>query len=395
MITIDDARRALAGAVRPLPARRVPRPDALGCRLAAAPVSDVDVPPADVSAMDGYAVRAVDLAGGGALPVAFEVAAGSVPCALPGLAAARIFTGAPLPEGADTVVEQELAEVTDDGAVRLQPLPEGSNVRRRGELFAAGRELARPGDVVTPQRLALLAAGGAGFVEVFAKPRVTVISTGSELASANTVPGPGQIRDSNGPLLDALVRAAGLAPPLIAHAADDQSTLRTRLEASCAEADLVLTTGGVSVGDYDLVPGVVEALGGRILFHRVNQKPGKPILVARLSGTWLIGLPGNPLAVLTGWRLYALPLLRALGGDDRAFDEQPIAAELTAPAINAGRRTVLRPAQLVQSPTGARVTILDWKGSHDLVAGAAADALARLEPGARLAAGETVLCYPL
>jgi len=395
MITIDDARAAIAAAARPLPPRRVPLADALGCRLAAPVAAAVDLPPADVSAMDGYAVRRADLAGGAPLPVAFEIPAGSVPPPLPEGAAARIFTGAFLPEGADTVVEQELAEVADDGAVRLQPLLAGSNVRRRGELFAVGRELGRPGDVVTPQRLALLAAAGAAALTVIPRPRVTVISTGSELAASGTAPGPGQILDSNGPLLDALARAAGLAPPRTLRAADRRQDLRNQLESALAGADLVVTTGGVSVGDYDLVPGVADELGGRVLFHRVNQKPGKPVLAARIADAWLVGLPGNPLAVRTGWRLYALPLLRALAGDPDPFGEKPVAAELTAPAENPGRRTVLRPARLHRDGGRTRVTILDWKGSHDVVAGAAADALARLEPGARLTAGDTVPCYPL
>lgn len=395
MIAIDDARAAIAAAARPLPVRRVPLSEALGCRLAAPVFSGVDLPSADVSAMDGYAVRRADLAASAALPVLFEVPAGTVPPPLSQRAAARIFTGALLPGGADTVIEQELAEPAEGGEVRLQPLPAGSNVRRRGELFGAGEELARPGDMVTPQRVALLAAGGAVSVVVIPRPRVTVISTGSELAGPGTAHSPGQILDSNGPLLDALTRGAGLAPPRRLRVADDRQALRAQLERARAGADLLVTTGGVSVGDYDLVPGVVEELGGEILFHRVNQKPGKPVLAARLGGAWLVGLPGNPLAVLTGWRLYAFPLLRTLAGDPEAFDEELVAAELTAPAANAGRRTVLRPAKLVHGKARTRVTILEWKGSHDVAAGAAANALARLEPGVRLDAGEIVLCYPL
>ncbi len=395
MITIDDARAALAAAAAPLPAHSVHLRDALGRRLRAPVFARDDLPPTDVSAMDGYAVRHTDLAAGLALPVVFEVPAGSAPPPLPPRRAARIFTGASLPPGADTVVQQELAERAADGSVRLEVLPAGSNLRRRGELFTTGQELARAGEVVTPQRLALLAAAGAVEIEVTPRPLVTVVCTGSELAVAPAPPGPGQIRDSNGPLLNALARSAGLAPPPTVHAADELGALVAALEAALAGADIVVTAGGVSVGDYDLVPAAIEELGGRILFHGVRQKPGKPVLAARCGGAWLLGLPGNPLAVLTGWRLYVLPLAQALGGDAPAFDEEPVPAELSGPAENAGRRTVLRLARIVRHGSGSRVRILEWKGSHDLVAGAGADALVRLEPGAKLSAGETVRCYPL
>ncbi|HHQ49421.1 MAG TPA: molybdopterin molybdenumtransferase MoeA, partial [Acidobacteria bacterium] len=339
MIDVDTARAALATEAAPLPPRSLPLAEALGRRLAASPLADVDLPPADVSAMDGYAARSGDLRDGTALAVAFEIPAGTVPPPLPPGAAARIFTGAPLPEGADTVVEQERARPAGDRAVLLPPVPPWTNVRRRGELFAAGEALARPGDRVTPQRLALLAAGGAPTVEVIPRPRVAVLTTGSELAAAGERPGPGRIRDSNGPLLDALVRSAGLAPPERDHALDERPVLRAALQHLLDRADLVITTGGVSVGDYDLVPAVVEELGGATIFHRVAQKPGKPVLAARLGSTWLIGLPGNPLAVVVGWRLYALPLLRALAGDPAPFEEDLLEARLTGPARNRGRRT--------------------------------------------------------
>lgn len=395
MIAIDDARAALAAAAGPLPAQSVRLPDALGRRLRAPVFARDDLPPTDVSAMDGYAARHTDLAAGLALPVVFEVPAGTAPPVLLPRTAARIFTGASLPPGADTVVEQELAERAADGTVRLEALPAGSNLRRRGELFASGQQLARPGDVVTPQRLALLAAAGSVEIEVTPRPRMTVVCTGSELAVAPGPPGPGQIRDSNGPLLDALARRAGLEPPRAVHVVDELGALVAVLEAALAEADMVVTAGGVSVGDYDLVPAAIEALGGRILFHGVRQKPGKPVLAARCGNAWLVGLPGNPLAVLTGWRLYVLPLAQALGGDAPAFDEEPVPVELSGRAENAGRRTVLRLAQVEGEGTSARVTILEWKGSHDLVAAAGADALVRLEPGVKLPAGATVRCYPL
>jgi len=395
MIDLDAARALLAAEAAPLAASRLPLAEALGRWLSASPTAGVDLPPADVSAMDGYAARTMDLQAGAPLPVAFEVPAGAAPPPLAPGGAARIFTGAPLPEGADTVVEQERARAEGDGSVILPAVPPWTNVRRRGELFARGQALAHPGDRVTPQRLALLAAGGVAAVEAVLPPRVAVVTTGTELAPAGEAPAPGRIHDSNGPLLDALTRSAGLDPPERHHALDRRPDLCSALERSLGRADLVVTTGGVSVGDYDLVPGVVEELGGKMLFHRVAQKPGKPVLAARFGGSWLIGLPGNPLAVLVGWRLYALPLLRALAGDPSAFDEELLTARLTTSAHNAGRRTVLRPARLDPTEAGPTVTILPWKGSHDVVAAAAADVLVRLAPGAGLQAGDTVSCYVL
>lgn len=395
MPDLEEARARLGAAARPLPPVEVGVREALGLRLAADVSATLSLPPADVSAMDGYAARAAELAAGAPLPVAFEVAAGQVPGPLPAGHAARIFTGAPLPVGADVVVQQELAERLPDGRVRLEPLPAGSNVRRRGEVVAEGDRVAAAGGVVTAQRLALLVAAGVDRVTVYPRPRLAVVGTGSELAAPDERPGPGRIRDSNGPLLDALARTAGLAPPRIARAPDRLEELVAALERALAAAEVVLTTGGVSVGDHDLVPEAARRLGAEVLFHRVAQKPGKPILAARAGERWLVGLPGNPLAVLVGWRLYVLPLVMALAGDVEAFREEPLGARLAAPAANRGARTVLRPARLEWSGGAWVATVLPWKGSHDLAAGGAADALVRLEPGAELPAGAEVRCYPL
>ena len=199
----------------------------------------------------------------------------------------------------------------------------------------------------------------------------------------------------NGPLLDALARRAGMAAPRVSRAPDVHGDLRRSLADLLADADAVLTTGGVSVGAYDLVPEAVQALGGEILVHGVAMRPGKPVLVARIDGRWLIGLPGNPLAVLVGWRMLALPLLRALAGAPAPFDELPGRLPLASPTANPGRRTTLRPARLISGVAGWTVEVLPWKGSHDLVAAAAADALVSLNPGDDLPAGTPVPLFRL
>jgi molybdopterin molybdotransferase len=345
--------------------------------------------------MDGYAVRHADVTAGDALPVAFEVQAGTLPGPLSQGQVARIYTGAVLPYGADTVVPQEQATAGEDGVVRLELVAVGSHVRSRGEVFSAGTPLAQIGDIVTPQLIALLAAAGADRVRVIPRPRISVVVTGSEVVPVSEVPGPGQIRNSNGPMLDALVRAAGLRAPAMSSAADTTDNLGAVLSRSIVGADLVLTSGGVSVGDYDLVPEVARSLGGEVLFHRVSIKPGKPVLAVLFDGCWMLGLPGNPVSVLTGWRMFGWPLAVALGGDRVAFDEQPLFAPLEEAEANRGDRVELRPAILSGGPDDLTVRVVPWRGSHDMVAAAAANALARLEVGSSYEVGDQVACYPL
>jgi len=395
MLTIDEARQWLAEKAAPLPFTDVPLATALGLRLAADTHADVDLPPGDVSAMDGYAARASDLAAGGPLPLAFTVPAGQPPPPLPAGAVARIFTGAVLPAGSDTVVQQELTEVLADGRVRLQPLPLGSNVRSRGEVFASGARVAALGDVVTPGRLGLLAAAGAARVTAVPRPRVAVLLTGNELVAVGERPDAAKIRDSNGPMLEALAAESGLAVNAVERVGDELEATCAALRRAAAAADLVVASGGVSVGDFDLVPAAVTKLGGEIVWHKVAMQPGKPILAARLGAAWLVGLPGNPVSALVGWRMFVRPLAEALAGDGAAFGEVPLTATLALPIRNPGDRTQLRPAVLVRGAVGLRVSVRRWRGSHDLVAAAPANALARIEVGADLAEGAEVACYPL
>lgn len=395
MITFDEARALVAKHAQSLDPVEVSLGDSLGCRIAVAPRADVDSPPGNVSAMDGYAVRHADLSRGGVMPVAFEVQAGALGGQLPQGSAARIFTGAVLPEGADTVVPQEQATIGENGEVKLQELAAGSHVRWCGEVFAVGQTLAEVGELVTPQLVALFAAAGAHRVTVIPRPKVSVVVTGGEVVPVSQVPGPGQIRNSNGPMLDALVRASGMEAPTLASAADTTDELRATLSDALSDADLVLTSGGVSVGDYDLVPEVARSLGGDVLFHRVAVKPGKPLLAVRFDGCWLLGLPGNPVSVLVSWRLFGWPLAAVMAGDAEGFDERPSLARLEEAVANRGDRVEFRPAVLSGGHDDLTVRVVPWRGSHDLVAAAAANALARLEVGAAYEAGEQVSCYPL
>ena len=394
LMSLDAARQLLADRVAPLPAVELALADALGCRLAEPVRADVDMPAADVSVMDGYAMRWDDLASG-PLPVAFEIPAGHMPGELARGSTARIFTGAVLPKGADTVIPQEQAEVQADGKVKFEPTERGSFIRRQGELCSAGTPVAAAGDWLTPQFVAMLGAVGAARVRVIPRPRVAVLSTGSELVPLDQHPGPGKIRDSNGIMLATLARAAGFELTFATHVPDDRDALHEAFTRAVDQADLVVSTGGVSVGDHDLVPEILSALGAETLFHKLSIKPGRPALTARFEDAWFVGLPGNPVSALVGWRMFARAVGNTLAGDGQALREEPEPAILTEPTQNRGRRTLLTPALLTTGREGAQVTPLHWKGSHDIVNAARANALALLDIGAKLEPGAVVDCYRL
>jgi len=373
----------------------LPVEQASGLYLAEAPVSDIPLPHFDSSTMDGYAVRAADLEGGEALPCRIEIPAGHTPPPLPQGEAARIFTGAVVPDGADTVVQQELATVDSSGSVTLEPLPQGKNIRYRGELLQAGDPLGVAGEQITPWMIARLVAGGAARLGVYPRPKVSVILTGSELLGADELPAEGHIRDSNGPMLSALVQQAGGEYLGRTTEPDDLDSLTSAFEDATNNSDVIVTSGGVSVGDYDFVPAAVEALGGEILFHRLAMKPGKPILVARIGQTWLVGLPGNPVSVLCGWRFFARPLLQTLMGDSAAFSDQPVRATMSTPSSNRGDRTLFVPSIISYNSGDATVEQLPWKGSHDIVNTTSANAFLRIEANTDLKIGDGVDVYPL
>lgn len=395
MTDLDEARALLAQSVTALAPVEKDTENAAGLRLASVPVADRDVPAMDISAVDGYAVRAADLVKGVPLPVVFVAAAGSTPQVLGEGGAARIFTGAVVPEGADTVVAQEDARVMANGMVRLGGWVAGANIRRRGETFTAGIPLAGGRDVLTPHRVGVLATGGAATVRVVPRPRLAIVSTGNELVGAADNPAGWQVRDSNGPLLAAAAREALVAVSVRRRTGDSLAEICACLEACLTDAEVVCTSGGVSVGDFDLVPKAVAELGGEALLHRVNMRPGKSLFVGRIAGKWLVGLPGNPAAVVTCWRLFARPLIEALAGDGDAFVEEPLATVVSEVARNRSERPVLRPARLVAREGEILAVVRSWHGAAGVEAQETANALARLEAGAEVRAGGRVACYPL
>ncbi|HEV7888740.1 MAG TPA: gephyrin-like molybdotransferase Glp [Acidimicrobiales bacterium] len=319
MIPLDEARGVvLAGCFR-LPAERVPVDEALGLITSEAVVSAQAVPPFANTAMDGFAVRAADTAETPAtLTVVGTVAAGSRDLVPVGQGeAVRIMTGAPIPPGADAVVMVERTQMTEDGGtvVVLQAASAGDHVRAPGEDVAVGQEVFPAGTELSPGHLGVLASIGVFDVSVFRRPRVGVLSTGDELVDDDRPLQPGQIRDSNRHTLLALVAQAGCTPVDLGVAPDDEAAITDAIERGLSQADALLTSGGVSVGDFDYVKVVLDKLsGGSMRWMQVAVKPAKPLAFGTVGGKPVFGLPGNPVSSMVSFELFARPGLRTLMG---------------------------------------------------------------------------------
>lgn len=319
MLDFVVARQKILEQVAPLPTELIPVADADGRVLGMDLISDIDLPGFDYSAMDGYAVASSTLRGDGpwSLRVSVEQRTGSPALDLPSGTAARIFTGAALPLGADSVVMQEDAERDGDHVLlRSAPRP-GNHVRRRGEDLARHTLAVAQGTRLNPFWLGLLAALDQGQACVFQRPRVTLLCTGDELRDPGSSPRPGSIPDSNGPSLAALARRAGANVGRVLRSGDELSQTRAVLRSALAETDVLLTVGGVSVGDHDVVKRALEEEGVALDFWKVKIKPGKPLAFGRRDRTFVLGLPGNPVSAQLTLALFGLPLLRALQGDAR------------------------------------------------------------------------------
>ncbi len=284
--------------------------EADGRVLAEDVIAAVDLPPFANAAVDGYAVRLADV---GTLPVAGRVAAGSEAAALPPGAAMRIFTGAPLPPGADTVFMQEDAAVRDGRVSLPAGLQRGANIRPAGEDIAAGQRALAAGRVLRPQDVALAAALGLASLPVRRRLRVALFSTGDELVDPPQRPGPAQRWDSNRVLLAALCRRAGAAVSDLGILPDQRGAIATALAAAAEGHDLLLSSGGVSIGEEDHVRAAVEA-AGRLVFWRIAVKPGPSVALGRVGGAVMLGLPGNPVAAFVTFLCVARPVLAALAG---------------------------------------------------------------------------------
>lgn len=322
--------------VAPLPPERVPLRDALGRALAEEVAARRALPPFDSSQMDGYALRAADVrAVGTRLPVVFEVfAGGPVPPPLPPGGCCRIYTGAPLPAGADAVEMQEEVERRGRMARFLRRAEPGRFVRRRASDVTEGQPVLPRGATLDPGAIGLAAALGRSELRVHRRPRVALLATGDEIAAIDEPPGPGQILDSNSHALAAACVEAGAIPVLLPIARDSRASLRAALSGARGY-DVLVSSGGVSVGERDLVKAALEAAGARLGFWRVAMRPGKPIAFGRLGRTVVFGLPGNPASALVTFELFVRPALRQLAGlvgSGRTVIEASLQVDLRKPA---------------------------------------------------------------
>jgi molybdopterin molybdotransferase len=378
MLSVAEAQAIVVQHARPLPPQALPlTPAVLGLVLAEDVVSDLDMPPYDKALMDGFAVRSSDLPAGRAmLTVIEEVTAGRTPQRTVGTGqATRIMTGAPLPAGADAVVMNERTQLLDGQRVQIDDNPPrpGQNILFQGREMRRGDVVLAAGAVLRPQELGLLATVGRALVRVYPSPRVAVLATGDELVDAAQTPGPGQIRNGNGPMLLAQVARAGGLPCSLGIAPDRLDRLRA-LVAEGLQMPVLVLSGGVSAGKLDLVPGVLQELGVLAHFHKVAMKPGKPVFFGTRGETLVFGLPGNPVSALVCFELFVRPALRRLLGHVDPGPRQ-VQATLAENYVYRTDRPTYHPAWLEVGDKGWRVRPVPWFGSPDLRAVTQSNAL--------------------
>lgn len=399
MITLEEAIDRIAVSIQPLSAESIPTRIALGRVTATPVVARLDLPVFDNSAMDGYAVRSTDLAHADAtrpveLTVLARAAAGSSsahPVTTGGCV--RVFTGSTLPAGADAVVMQEdtrpVPGLPDRIAV-LTAVKPWENVRLRGEDVRSGETLLPAGMRLTATRLALLEAAGTAQVQCTRRPRVAIIATGDELREPGASLDPGCIYESNRQMIAALVFAAGAEPHVRPLVPDRLEATRDALLEAYASCDAVITSGGASVGDLDLVKPAFEAIGGTLAFWRVAIRPGKPFVFGRYHDKVLLGLPGNPVSAFVTCLLLVQPALLRLQGH-ASLAPVTVPGILTEPLRNPGdRRHFVR----VTLDAAGLVRSAGMQASHRLSSLAEANALLDLPPGADLAVGTHVAVIP-
>jgi molybdopterin molybdotransferase len=388
--SIDEARATLLAAVHPLAPVDVPVADALGLRLAEDVAAAHDVPPFANSAMDGFAVRAADA--GTRLRLVGESRAGAPYGGEVGDGeAVRISTGATLPAGAEGVLQLERVEVDGDSIVLGDAVTRGRNVRDAGDDLRGGSRVLASGITLGPAELGIAVGAGRMNLHVVPRPRVAVVTTGDELVEPGTPLAPGQIHDSNGPTLAALAARSGAEVVGRGHAVDDPEATRTVIAQALDEADLLVLSGGVSVGPHDHVKAALSDLGVREILWRVALRPGKPTWMGERDGKIVLGLPGNPVSAYVTFLLFARPALAALAGGDPTVPRT--SARLGVPFPRHPDRDEMVRVRRAEDgsvmPTGPQ-------GSHVLSSLLGADALAIVPRGeGEVAAGTEVLLEPV
>ena len=379
LLTFEEAQRLILERARPLPAERVRLEDAAGRVLAATATALVDLPPFPSSAMDGYAVRALDTPG--VLPVVTRIAAGR-PARRelrPGEAMA-IATGGVVPDGADAVIPIEYVVEHDNGVEIPEPVPPGDNVRPRGGDLRAGDAVVERGRVLGPAQLGALAAAGVAEVACGPRPRASVVTTGTELRSPGEELGPGEVYEANGLILAAQLRSAGALPERLAVVADDEEAHREAL-GRALESEVLVTSGGVSVGPHDLVRRIEAELGVEEVFWRVAVKPGKPVSFGVRGRTLVFGLPGNPVSSLVGFELFVRPALLALQGHADPLPRFEPGRLAAAAKRNDARDQLVRARSRGGEDGAVLLEPLAGQESHMIARAASANALVLLPRG--------------
>lgn len=378
MLSVAEAQAHVLAAGGNRRRETVPLSEAHGRYLAEDVIARLTQPPFNASAMDGYAVRFEDIAPGITFPVIGEAIAGK---AFDGFfeegVAVRVLTGAPMPDGTDTVILQEDVAY-EDGAIRLIgdcPPHAGRHVRKAGQDFAEGSLLLQAGTRINARGIALMAASGHGTAEVFARPRVVILSTGDELVPPGQAPGPSQIVNSNGVMLASLLRCCGAQVQDLGILPDRHDVIRDAIAKAAADADILVTIGGASVGDHDYVQAALVDAGARIDFWKIAMRPGKPMMLGTLGESVAIGLPGNPVSAYVCAQLYLLPLVRHLMGAAEPLP-RPLQGRLTVDVRPNGGRVDYMRAMVTASADGWEVTPFPVQDSAMLSRLEAANALA-------------------
>ncbi|MDZ4826193.1 MAG: molybdopterin molybdotransferase MoeA [Actinomycetota bacterium] len=400
MISLADAQQRILGAVQRLPARTHPLRDARGLVLAEDIEATEPVPPFSNTAMDGYAVRAADTVGASAesptrLRVVGELPAGRAPTIAVGVGEAiRIMTGAPMPDGADAIVMVERTETAGDDVLIARAAEPGDHVRPAGGDLEAGRRVFDAGTVLTPAHLGVLASLDIADVSCFPRARVGVLSTGDELVERGPLP-PGAIRDSNRPMLLAVVAEAGCEPVDYGSVRDDEALIADTIAKAVDECDALLTSGAVSVGDYDFVKVALERLarerpGSEFTWAQVAIKPAKPLAFGVLGGVPVFGLPGNPVSSRVSFELFARPALRRMMGRPGVMGTEVVARASSALKRRPDGKLHLDRV-VVRVEDGRYVCERSGFQASNVLSGmAAANGLALLADGEGVEAGEEV-----
>ena len=393
MISVDTAAKIVTDVIEPLPAKTVPFESALGLCLAQDVRSDIDMPPFDRSAMDGYAVIAEDTVRAPIeLTVIEDIAAGYMPtikvmCGQ----ASKIMTGAAVPEGADAVVKvEETEDLSANNRVKiLRAIDRGRNISKMGEDMKVGQVVLHKGMPIRPQEIGILATVGKARVEVFPTPTVGIISTGTELVDVESKPSTAQIRNSNGYSLAAQARRLKVDIEILGIVKDTKEDI-SRIMHRGLQKDILILSGGVSMGEYDLVGDVMKDLNTQIYFEKVALRPGKPVIFGKKDKTLIFALPGNPVASFVTFELFIYPAIRKMMGFP-TLHRTTVKASLEVEILVKRKRREYRPALLRMHNNQWFVSPVEWHGSADLLSTTRANCLLIVrEDAEKLSVGQLV-----